>query len=263
MSESSDWGIPGTGPEIYERVFVPAMLGPWALRGLSIANPQPGEHVLDVACGTGALTRLMAAAVGPQGRVFGLDLSPDMLAVARGLPLEQIEWRDGSADDLPFEADSFDAVCCAFGLMFFPEQTAAMREMRRVLKPGGRLMVAVWGSILKCPGQMAMQKSWQRHFDVDHSSLFGIQHSLGDASAVRLLAQDVGFRDVSVEAEMGEVHLPAAEDLPRGYGAMAAIPTDESTRTAAINDVTAALVSYVGPRGLVYPIEAIITSARK
>jgi hypothetical protein len=98
---------------------------------------------------------------------------------------------------------------------------------------------------------------------VDHSSLFGIQHSLGDASAVRLLAQDAGFRDVSVEAEMGEVHLPAAEDLPRGYGAMAAIPTDESTRTAAINDVTAALVSYVGPRGLVYPIEAIITSARK
>jgi len=263
MSDSSDWGVPGTGPEIYERVFVPAMLGPWAKRGLTIANPQPGEQVLDVACGTGALTRLLAKAVGPGGRVVGLDLNPDMLAVARRLPVNQVDWRDGSADALPFEDESFDVVCCAFGLMFFPDQPAALREMRRALKGGGRLMVMVWGSILKCPGQMAMQQSWTRHFEADYSSLFAIQHSLGDESAVRSLVQDAGFRLVSVGAEMGEANFAAAEDLPRGYGAMAGIPTDVSTRAAAINDVTAALASYVSPQGLVYPIQAILAGARK
>ena len=239
------------------------MLGPWALRGLSIANPQPGEQVLDVACGTGALTRLLAKAVGPEGRLVGLDLSPDMLAVARRIPLNQIEWREGSADAMPFVDGSFDVVCCAFGLMFFPDQPAALREMRRVLKPGGRLLAMVWGPIHKCPGQMATQKSWQRYFDPDYSSLFALQHSLGDTSTVRSLIHGAGFTDVSVEAEMGEVHLPAAEDLPRGYGAMAAIPTDQTTRAAAVTEVTALLQSYVGARGLVYPIEAILASARK
>jgi len=263
LIESSDWGVAGSGPEIYERVFVPAMLGPWALRGLSVARPRPGEHVLDIACGTGALTRLLAAAVGAAGHVVGLDLNPDMLAVARRLHVQQIDWREGSADALPFDDESFDVVCCAFGLMFFPDRSAALREMRRALKPGGRLMVMVWGSIRKCPGQQAMQKSWARHFAADYSSLFALQHSLGDVSSVQSLVQDAGFTRVSVEAEMGEVHLPAAEDLPRGYGAMAAIPSDETTRAAAINEVTAALASYVGTRGLVYPIEAIVAHASK
>ena len=164
---------------------------------------------------------------------------------------------------MPFEDGSFDVVCCAFGLMFFPDQSAALREMRRVLRRGGRLMVMAWGSIRKCPGQMAMQKSWQRYFDPDYSSLFALQHSLGDTANVRSLVDGAGFTDVSVEAEMGEVHLPAAQDLPRGYGAMAAIPTDQTTRAAAVTEVTALLQSYVGARGLVYPIEAILASARK
>ena len=236
---------------------------PWSLRGLSIANPQPGEQVLDVACGTGALTRLLAEAVGPQEHVVGLDRSPDMLGVAREIPLQQIDWREGSADALPFEDESFDVVCCAFGLMFFPDQPAALREMRRVLRPGGRLMVMVWGSILKCPGQLSMQKSWQHHFEDDYSSLFALQHSLGDASTVRSLVQDAGFNDASVLAAMGEVRFSSAEDLPRGYGAMAGLEADESIRSAAIGEVTASLESYVGARGLVYPIEAILASAKK
>jgi len=138
-----------------------------------------------------------------------------MLAVARRLPVNQVDWRDGSAGALPFEDESFDVVCCAFGLMFFPDQQAALREMRRVLKGGGRLMVMVWGSIFKCPGQLAMQQSWTRHFEADYSSLFAIQHLLGGEPAVRSLVQDAGFRLVSVRAEMGEANFAAAEDLPR------------------------------------------------
>src|SRR5450756_455362 len=99
MSESNDWQVPGSGAEIYEAVFVPAMMAEWAPRGMALANPRPGERVLDIACGTGVLTRLVAKSIGPNGRVVGLDLSPEMLAVARNIAPDPsgaapIEWRE-------------------------------------------------------------------------------------------------------------------------------------------------------------------------
>jgi SAM-dependent methyltransferase len=262
----NDWGIPVSGADVYEQVFGPAMLGEWASRGASLADPQPGEHVLDVACGTGRLTRLLAKSVAPTGRVVGLDLSPQMLAVARnvrpGGPAVHIDWCRSGVHAMPFEDDFFDVVCCAFGLMFFPE-SGAVREMRRVLKPGGRLMVMVWGSILKCPGQMAMRASWQRHFDADYSGLFDMQHSLGEASRLQSLVEDGGLRGVHAAAAMGVVRFPSADVLPRAYGAMTGLETDEPTRAAVIKEVTAALQPYVGADGVAYPIEVILASARK
>src|SRR5689334_13881654 len=107
MTETNNWQVPGSGPEIYETVFVPAMMGEWAPRVMALTNPQPGEHVLDVACGTGALTRVVAQSIGPNGRVVGLDLSPEMLAEARkiGLALSSIapiDWREGDVNAIPF-----------------------------------------------------------------------------------------------------------------------------------------------------------------
>jgi ubiquinone/menaquinone biosynthesis C-methylase UbiE len=98
MSISNDSQVPGSGPEIYETVFVPAMMGEWASRVMALANPQLGERFLDVACGTGALTRVVARSIGPNGRVVGFDLSPPMLAEARKIRLDPssiapIEWR--------------------------------------------------------------------------------------------------------------------------------------------------------------------------
>jgi ubiquinone/menaquinone biosynthesis C-methylase UbiE len=267
MSISNDWQVPGSGPEIYETVFVPAMMGEWASRVMALANPQRGERVLEVACGTGALTCVVAQSIGPNGRVVGLDLSAEMLAEARKIRLDPssiapIEWREGDVNAIPFENETFDIVFCNFGLMFFPDRVAALKEMRRVLKPDGRLALAVWGSIAKCPGQMAMKQSWERHF-TDEAGLFDAQHSLGNPEIVLSLIQDAGFRDVSVQPVMGVVRLPSPGHLARSYGAMASIQADEKTRTEVINEVSAALQSYVRAEGLEYPIEAILASARK
>ena len=267
MSTSNDWQVPGSGAEIYETVFVPAMMGQWAPRVIALANPQPGESILDVACGTGALTGVVAKSIGPNGRVVGLDLSPEMLAVARKITLDPssaapIEWREGAVNAIPFENETFDIVFCNFGLMFFPDRVAALEEMRRVLKPDGRLALAVWGSIAKCPGQMAMKESWRRHF-TEAAGLFDAQHSLGDPEAVLSLIQEAGFRGASVQSVMGAVHLPSPEDLARSYGAMAGIQADEKTRAEVIDEVSTALQSYVGADGLEYPIGAILASARK
>jgi len=267
MSISNDWQVPGSGPEIYETVFVPAMMGQWASRVIAFANPQPGERILDVACGTGALTRVVAQSVGPNGRVVGLDLYSDMLAIAQTIKLDPsntapIEWREGDASAIPFENESFDIVFCNFGLMFFPDRVAALKEMRRILKPNGRLALAVWGSIAKCPGQMAMKQTWERHF-TDEAGLFDAQHSLGSPEIVLSLIQDAGFKDVSIQPVMGVVRLPSPGHLARSYGAMAGIQADEGARAQVIDEVSAALQSYVGSEGLEYPIEAILASAMK
>jgi ubiquinone/menaquinone biosynthesis C-methylase UbiE len=267
MAESNDWGVSGGGAEIYETVFVPAMMGQWASRGVALANLRTGERVLDVACGTGAATRLAAKSVGPSGRIVGLDRSSDMLDVARTRPRETaaapIEWWQGDVGALPVDDESFDVVLCAFGLMFFPDRETALKEMGRVLRPDGRLILMVWGSMSKCPGQLAMKESWTRHFDAEATGLFDRQHSLGDPAAVRSLIDDAGFREAEVQPAIGLVRLASPEVLARSYGAMAEVPADEPTRRAVIAEVSLALKPYVAATGLAYPIEAILANARK
>jgi hypothetical protein len=89
MKESTDWQVPSSGAELYETVFVPAMMAEWAPRGIALANPQPGERVLDIACGTGVLTRLVAKSIGPNGRVVARAISshPGGLEMDEPLPL--------------------------------------------------------------------------------------------------------------------------------------------------------------------------------
>lgn len=267
MSASNNWQVPGNWVEIYENIFVPAMMGQWAPRVIALTHPQPGEHVLDVACGTGVLTRHAVETVGQQGRVVGLDLSPEMLAVARavanGSDGALIEWREGDVSAMPFEDETFDIVCCAFGLMFFSDRMAAMQEMRRVLKPKGRITLAVWGAMHQCPGQVALKETWERHFGPDAAAGFFRMHSLDDPEVIQSLLNDAGFSAVTVQPARGTVRWPSPAHLARSYGAMAGVVADEMTRLAVIAEVSAALQPYVGAEGLVYPIEAILTSAQK
>jgi SAM-dependent methyltransferase len=147
MSKQMDWtAYGGSAAETYERHMVPAIFGPWAEDLLALAMPAPGERVLDVACGTGVVARLVAQRVAPTGTVVGLDLNPGMLAVARTLPLPQgeIQWREGNVSAMPFPDASFDLALCQQGLQFFPDRPAALREVRRVLEPRGRLALSVW-----------------------------------------------------------------------------------------------------------------------
>lgn len=268
MNASDGWNVPGSWVEIYETIFVPAMMGEWAPRVIALISPQPNEHILDVACGTGALTRFVAKSIGLTGRVVGLDISPDMLAVARTITTEgaqtaPIEWYEGNVNSLPFENETFDLVFCAFGLMFFPDQIAALREMRRVLKPDGRIALSVWGAISKCPGQLAMKEVWERYFGAGEAAGFSRQHSLGDPQMVHSLVHDAGFRNVSVQPTVGAVRLLSPEHLVRSYGALGGTQADEQTRAKVIAEVSTALQPYVSAEGLEYPIEAILASARK
>lgn len=254
MGESNIWGIPGNSAEIYHACFIPAMIGPWAPRTLALAAPRPGERVLDVACGTGVVTRHAAQAVGPAGRVAGLDLSAEMLAVARGVNGQDggaaIEWREGAADALLFEDGSFDVAICQLGLMFFPDCVAALREMRRVLARGGRVAVMTWGPLERCPGQTAMAQLWGRYFGAERAAQFQPMHSLHDPAEVRRLLDAAGFAQVEARTEVGRMRFASPRALACSYGALVGLEADAATRDALCADLARLLRDFCGADGL-------------
>ena len=138
VSEQSGFQVSSEAAERRERYAVRFFAGPWAPGLIALAALQQGEHVLDLACGTGLVTRLAAPEVGPTGHVTGLDINTGMLAVARSLPPPSgtpITWIQGDACAMDLPDASFDVIVCQQGLQFFPDKPAALREMHRVLAP--------------------------------------------------------------------------------------------------------------------------------
>jgi SAM-dependent methyltransferase len=121
---------------------------------MALASPAPGNHVLDIACGTGLVSFEAARAVAPDGYVLGVDLSGRMVSSAelraREVKLSNCSFARMDAETLDLPDASYDLVLCALGLMYMPDPEQALREMRRVLRPGGRISLAVWGERSKC-----------------------------------------------------------------------------------------------------------------
>jgi ubiquinone/menaquinone biosynthesis C-methylase UbiE len=194
--------------EVYEEFFVPALFGEWAPRVAAAAGIRPGDKVLDVACGTGVLAREAARRAAPGGEVAGLDRNPGMLAVAsRQAP--EIAWREGLAEALPYDAGAFDAVVSQFGLMFFDERPRALKEMLRVLKPGGRLAVAVWDRLEASPGYAAMAALLQRLFSERAAAALRAPFAVGDPSELRALFAAAGMPEVEIATEAGTARFPS------------------------------------------------------
>src|ERR1700757_3627776 len=197
MAQHEAWQVEGTAAELYQRCLVPTIASLWAADLIDRAAPRPGERVLDVACGTGVVARLAAARMG-SGRVVGLDIDAGMLAVARSLNSRSIEWYEGSALAMPFPDSSFDLCLCQFGLQFFPDRPAAMREMFRVLQLGSRMALSVFSAIERTPVTNALADALDRRLRPGASSIKRSEHSLANADDLRQLAVGQGFRDVSV-----------------------------------------------------------------
>jgi SAM-dependent methyltransferase len=194
----------------YEEFFVPALFQQWTSRVAEAADIRSGERVLDVACGTGVLARAVAGRVGPDGTVVGLDLNDGMLAVAKRRAPD-IEWKHGRAEALPFDGASFDAVVSQFGLMFFEDRPAALREMLRALRPGGRLAVAVWGALGDSPGYAALADVLQRQVGDHAADALRAPFVLGDSKVVRALLDEAGIHDAKISTQDGTARFPSIE----------------------------------------------------
>lgn len=196
------------GAKAYEAALVPALMKEWAPRLIGAAAIRPADRVLDVACGTGVLTRAIADAVTASGSVVGLDIDPGMLAVARELRPD-VEWRQGSANELPFSDASFDAVVSQFGLMFFPGAPGAIAEMWRVLKPGGRMAVAVWASLDDTPAYDIETRLIERIGGPVTSDPMRLPFRLGEKATFEALFAEAGVPLASVTTIEGTGRFPS------------------------------------------------------
>ncbi len=196
----------------YQDVLVPALMLEWAPRVAEAAGIHPGDRVLDVACGTGVLTREAASRAGSTGAVTGLDLSPEMLAVAAHLS-PGLRWQQGSAEALPFPGQSFDAVVSQFGLRFCADRVAGLREMMRVLVPGGRLAVAVWASLADTPAYEAEVALVERLAGRQAGDALRAPFVLGDPKRLADLCAAAGIQGARVALRPGRGRFPSIRTM--------------------------------------------------
>lgn len=264
MSENARWKVTGTGPEVYEQVFVPAVMQTWANQLVDLAKVSPDTRILDVACGSGVVTHLFAGHIGKAGQIVGYDINPDMIAIAQAKqPGAAIEWRLGNALELPFQDGSFDIVTCQHGLMFFEDRVKGLQEMYRVLAPGGKLLVLAWGPIEDNSGFLIAAEGFGRHAGIEAGNSIRGMFVLGDIRQMRSLAEAAGFRDAVVKTVAAQAHFPSVEDFVHGFGALIQPPIDEATQFALLAEITTALQPCMTHDGLVYPMEAILMHVRK
>src|SRR5262245_49054182 len=269
MSPEERWQLSGNAAEFYER-YVGLIMEPWVRCLVAVAALQPAEHVLDVACGTGFVARLAAHWVGAEGQVVGVDLNAGMIEAARAAsvrgPGTTIEWRTGDAAALPFEKRVFDVVLCQQGVQFFPDRVRALQEMRRVLRPGGRLAFTVWGAIGDTPYFVVLADALTRHVSVAAGAMARAPYVLHDEVALRDLVTSAGFRNVRVRPTVKTMRLPLPAEFVPGH--LAALPMAQEIaqlssdrRAALLEDMTHALSDYLDGEQLTFPAAAHLVTA--
>ena len=195
--------VVATAAEIYDQFFVPALFAEWPARVLKAAKVQPGDKVLDVACGTGILARTAVSLVGTQGKVVGVDINQDMLAVAK-VKAPHLSWETAPAEALPFDNGSFDHVVSQFGFMFFTDQVKAIREMKRVLRPGGNLAIAVWDKLDNTPGYAVVAQILEELFGQEVANSIEAPYNLGDTQKITALFAAAGVENITIQTITGQ-----------------------------------------------------------
>jgi ubiquinone/menaquinone biosynthesis C-methylase UbiE len=274
---SDDGGVVLSPAQKYEQFFVPAMFAPFARSLVDWAGLDPGQHVLDLACGTGIVARLAAPRVSESGRVVAMDLRQGMLDAARTIAPPQgatIEWVQGDATDPGIPDAMFDHVICHAGLMFFPDRPRALAEARRMLKPGGRLSLQVWQDLGKQTLFHAMARYEFAHLQPLAVTWddFNQPFSLGDAAELRSLLEGAGFREIEIRQEVRDARFPDPDSFVQNmeYAYSAVIPEFAANPAlfdrfveAVARDTKEIVQSYRVGEEIVFPLHAHMATAKR
>lgn len=238
----------------YEKLHVPALFQQWAGRVLDAGRVEPGDRVLDVACGTGVLAREAAGRVAPKGVVAGIDPGPGMLAVA-GRLAPTVEWRLGTAEALPYPDQTFDAVVSQFGLMFFTDRREALREMVRVLTPGGRLAIAVWDALENSPAYPIEVALLERIAGQHAADALRAPFVLGNAKELTALFESAGVASPVITTQTGTARFPSIRSMVeadlRGWLPVMGVMLKEEQIHSILLEAESVLRAYVTAEGQV------------
>lgn len=271
MAESkTGWQVTGKAPVAWEMFLVPALVDSLAQNLVDRVGLRPGDRVLDVACGTGCVARKAVSRVRWDGTVTGLDVNATQLEVAREAAQfvhPPIEYKEADAQKMPFPDGSFDAVLCLNGLQYFPDRAAALREMCRVLAPGGRLALLVMRGREHHPVWTLLAEALDRHVGPGCGSPMLGPFQLHDGDVLRSLLKEAGFRDVKLEARMDSARLPSVREFVRFQTNVLPRPNPALDPTSAIDPVADELAKklahFVDDYGFVFPTQAWIVDAKR
>jgi ubiquinone/menaquinone biosynthesis C-methylase UbiE len=271
MSTSTQWQLTRESAERYEDVIVPTILGPFARALVEWAAPARGATILDVGCGTGAVTRIAAEQVGPSGRVIGVDVNPGMIYVAHSLPAIQgapIEWHEQSAYSLPLADQSIDMVFSAQMLQFLPNKDVALAEMYRVLKPGGRVAISAWSAMQEIPYFQVQVEAAAKYLGAEVAAGLKAGFGLSDADEFRQYLDAAGFTDVEMIVCQLDLPLPNLKEFAARH--IRATPLVASFNTASpaaqqalIEEIVSRLAQYETNSGAQIPFRSHFVRARK
>jgi SAM-dependent methyltransferase len=206
----------GAIPQVYDRYLVPLIFDPYASDLAARIAPLEPLALLEIAAGTGVLTRYLSAALPATSTIIATDLNRAMLdeAIARGTP-RPVEWEQADALDLPFADAAFDAVVCQFGAMFFPDRARAFAETRRVLRRGGLLLFSVWDRIGRNEFTYAVQEGLADFFPLDPPRfLQRVPHGYHDVEAIAADLAAGGFTRTPEFATLTKTSHAASPRIP-------------------------------------------------
>jgi ubiquinone/menaquinone biosynthesis C-methylase UbiE len=259
--------LEGNAPRLFERDNAGPLGKPLAEQVFGHVELRAGDRVLDAACGTGIVTRVAAQRFPHVGKLVGVDRNVGMLEVARehaptNVP---VEWKEGDLGALPFPDGSFEVVLCQNGLQFVPDKPRALREMCRVLVPGGRLAFTVWSEVTAYGA--ALSEALARHISAAAAASNQSMFQLRDARTVRDLVEAAGFRDVVMQELIVLRPMPASAegivaDTARTAFARDVAAASEAARQALGREVSAALRGYRDGDKLTIPHKSHLVRAR-
>lgn len=269
MTHNEAWQLHGSAADLYERYLVPSLFTPWAHDLLDAAALQPGERVLDVACGTGSLTRLIGPQIGPQGHLTALDLNADMLNAAQiyvTTTTPSIRWLQADVVEMPVDDADFDVVLCQQSFQFFPDKLGALQEMHRVLAPGGRLAFNISRGLAHNPYIRALADGLAHQISADAGESMRAPCGFGDAEMLRSLLKQAGFAAIHVRIANLMIRHPNPAEFVRGQ--LAATPVadlvaalDAAEQSALVDEILTSLRCYVDDDGLAAPYETHVVVA--